>query len=307
MSRTGVVHNRRSHANRLAGQSGRIDDPDVLWAEPDTQDDLARAVMGFAAEGVDLLVIDGGDGTVRDVLSVLPAAFGDRPPLLAVVPSGKTNVLALDLGAKPGWTVAQAIAQARQPAPRTKTRPALEISWADPAQRPIRGFIVGCGAFVRGTQLSRTVNKVGAFHGLSVALTIVGAAVSVLTDSKQSEWRRGVQAQVSVDGGPATVGARFVLLATTLKRLPLGLAPFGTPRDGMKVLDVDAPPRRLLKALPPILAGREEPWLAPAGYRRGDAAEVALSLDQPVVIDGEIFPGGELVVRQGPDVQFLAP
>src|SRR3546814_18768147 len=48
----------------------------------------------IAAEGVDLLVVDGGDGTVRDVISAAPAAFGDRMPRMAILPSGQTNALA---------------------------------------------------------------------------------------------------------------------------------------------------------------------------------------------------------------------
>ena len=48
--------------------------------------------------------MDGGDGTLREVLTALPGAFA-TPPLLAVLPSGKTNILALDLGTPHGWTL----------------------------------------------------------------------------------------------------------------------------------------------------------------------------------------------------------
>jgi diacylglycerol kinase (ATP) len=41
--------------------------------------------------------------------------------------------------------------------------------------------------------------------------------------------------------------------------LPFGLKPFGAPREGLKLLDVDAPPRRLLKALPMVLSGKDDP------------------------------------------------
>lgn len=306
LTRAGVIHNRRSHANRRS--EGRAVPPaGVSWAEPDTPDELAEALKRFAAEGVDLLVVDGGDGTLREVLTALPGAYGDVSPVIAVLPSGKTNILALDLGAKVGWGLAAALERAMTGSPPLKTRTPLEVTWADPAQPPVRGFVFGLGAFVRATAMSQSVNRLGVFHGLSVAVTLAGAAMGALFGGRREKWREGVALSLRLDDGPPLPRERFVTMATTLKRLPFGLAPFGPPREGMKVLDVDAPPRRLYAALPTLLAGRDAPWLARNGYRRAEASSLALSLDQPVVIDGEIFPGGEILVRRGAPVRFLAP
>src|SRR3546814_6076091 len=38
-----------------------------------------------------------------------PAAFGDRMPRMAILPSGKTNALALDLGVPLDWAVADVV------------------------------------------------------------------------------------------------------------------------------------------------------------------------------------------------------
>ena len=48
-----------------------------------------------------MLVINGGDGTVQAALTEIHNGghFGDEPPPVAVLPSGKTNLIALDLGA----------------------------------------------------------------------------------------------------------------------------------------------------------------------------------------------------------------
>lgn len=302
LTRVGVVRNPRSHANR--GQASAVPDG-LAWAEPETPQALALDMRRFAAAGVDLLVIDGGDGTVREVLSALPGAYGDRPPVLAVLASGKTNVLALDLGAGRGWTLAEVLSRAATDTPSLKSRSPLEVSWADAP--PVRGFILGLGAFARATQMSRAVHRIGAYHSLSVALTLAGAALGTLFDSKASPWRRGVEAAVTLDGADQPPGRRFVLIATALKRLPFGLRPFGAPREGMKVLDVDAPPRRLLAALPVVLAGRGDGWLAARGYRRRSANRLDLRVDEPIVIDGEAFPGGRLSVRLGPPLRFLVP
>ena len=60
-------------------------------------------------------------------------------------------------------------------------------------------------------------------------------------------------------------------------------------------------------ALPILLAGRDARWLPAAGYRRADAETLALSLDGDFVLDGEIYPGGELTLRRGEPLEFVAP
>jgi diacylglycerol kinase (ATP) len=307
--KVGVIRNPRSHANLRRGTASRPADlpAEVCWAEPPTPGALIDDMQRFAAEGVELVVVDGGDGTVREVLSAMPKAFGDAPPALAVLASGKTNVLALDLGAGAGWSLPTVLRRAAEAAPVFKTRPPLEVSWPGGDQPPIRGFIFGLGAFARGTRMSQSVHRMGAYHNLSVALTVSGAALGTLFGGTRGEWSQGVEVTLATDGAAAPSGRRFVLMATTLKRLPFGLKPFGPPRDGMKVLDVDAPPRRLAAALPAILMGRGDGWLTGAGYRRREAEHLALSVAEPVVIDGEVFPGGDIVVRRGAPVRFLAP
>ncbi len=300
----GVIRNRRSHAN-IGWQAAPP--PDLAWAEPDTPEALITEMRRFADEGVELVVVDGGDGTVREVLSALPQAYGGQTPVLAVLASGKTNVLALDLGAKAGWDLPAVRRRAAETAPALKVRTPLEVSWGDPRQPPVRGFIFGLGAFTRGTRMSHSVHRLGAYHSLSVALTVAGAAFGTLFGGRSAQWRQGVEVALALDGGPVARGLRFVVMATTLKRLPFGLKPFGPPRDGMKVLDVDAPPRRLVLALPAILGDRADAWLTRNGYRRGEAERLDIQVADEVVIDGEVFPGGEIVVRRGAPMRFLAP
>lgn len=306
LTKAGVVRNPNSHANRTGrGSDSRPDG--VLLAQPTTAEAVAGELQRFADAGVGLIVVDGGDGTLREVLSALPQTYGETPPVLAVLASGKTNILALDLGAGPGWTLEAALNRAAEPEPAMKTREPIEVSWSGCDQPPIRGFVFGLGAFVKATQMSQNVHRMGAYHNLSVALTLAGAAVGALFGGARDQWRQGVSVQASLDEEAPARGERFLLMATTLKRLPFGLQPFGPPREGMKVLDVDAPPKRLHAAIPAVLRGSQAPWLAKNGYRRREAELVSLSLEQPVVIDGEIYPGGEIKVRKGAPMRFLAP
>ena len=73
------------------------------------------------------------------------------------------------------------------------------------------------------------------------------------------------------------------------------------------MLDVVAPPRRLALALPAVLMGAAETWLRRHGYRRSLAERVVVSSPAPVVVDGEVFPGGEITIGLGAPVRFLVP
>src|SRR4029453_18240280 len=108
VTRTGVIYNPRSRRNRAAAIPARA--PGGLWVEaPRNREALDEALAHFAQAGVELLVVDGGDGTVREGVTRAPTHFHTSLPTLAVLPSGKTNALALDLGAPRTWTLNDAL------------------------------------------------------------------------------------------------------------------------------------------------------------------------------------------------------
>lgn len=303
--RAGVIRNPQSHANRREGEVAPRGD--VLFAQPETRNEVAAEVKRLAQAGCELLVIDGGDGTVREVLTALPAAYGDAPPLLSVVSSGKTNVLAFDLGVRGSWTLERVLAQAGQPDARIRLRSPLEVTRPGSTEPPLRGFVFGCAALVRQDELASTLHRAHVFHNLSVGLTLAGVAAQVMMGGDGNSWRRGEPLTLRVDDAEPRSGPRLVTMATTLQRLPFRMRPFGPPRHGLKFLDADAPPRRLARALPTILWGRGEGWLKANGYRRGDAHELRVSLEGSVFLDGEVYPGGDLVVTEAPQLRFLTP
>lgn len=70
---------------------------DVVWQLTTVPDQsAAKATAEAAAQGADLIVVIGGDGTVAEVAAGLIA--GSRRIPLAVIPRGTANVLALNLG-----------------------------------------------------------------------------------------------------------------------------------------------------------------------------------------------------------------
>lgn len=302
MTRAGVIWNQKSHRN----QGGGVEPLPgvVVEVAPERPAELMSTLRRFAETGVDLVVVDGGDGTIREVLTRLPEAYGGVLPRLAVVPNGKTNALALDIETPLGTSLEQLLDAAAAGRP-TKRRQCLEVVRRGAAQPEHRGFLFGIGAFVRATELAQRHHGLGVFDNAAIVLTMAGALARTLLGGATDPWRRGEPAAASF-AGPGQ-GDWFLIMASTLKRFPLGLKPFGVPREGLKTLSVEAPPKRLMRAVPTILKGQDAAWLETSGYRRHDLEAFDIDFAGQYVLDGEIYPGGELTIRQGPELEFVVP
>ena len=104
----GIIRNPRSHRNKEQPPE-LADCSNILTETPANRDALRENLLGFAQRGIDYLVIDGGDGTVRDVLTCGEDIFGETWPALIVLPKGKTNALAVDLGLPNHWSLPEAM------------------------------------------------------------------------------------------------------------------------------------------------------------------------------------------------------
>lgn len=304
MARVGIISNPRSRRNWTVDLGQKIG-PGVLAAAPTTYDELVKTLQSFAAQDLELLVLDGGDGTVRDVLSAAAGIFGDKLPPLALLPSGKTNALALDLGIPIGWSLQDAVAA--HAAGRVQMRAPIEIRRG--SHDPLLGFIFGAGAFVMATELAQRTHRLGAIDGLAVGLSLIGAVAQTCFGSLSNRWRAGEQVEIlNYETGETSVRNFYFLLGSTLQRMPLGLRPLGRTSTGLDILAVDGPPRMLPIAAAAVAAGRESGWLERLGYHHvHDVPPVQLKLDRGFILDGELFPGGTIDVRTGTPIRFVTP
>jgi hypothetical protein len=310
----GVIYNPRSHRNRGADFDCGLT-PHVHIARPDERSQLPAALADFAARGIDLLVINGGDGTVRDVLTCGRPIFGEDWPAIAVLPKGKTNALAVDLGIPDNWTLQDAIA-ALDHGGRVRRRP-LEISPIGEASGRARvlGFILGAGAFTTAIRAGQSAHKLGAFNSLAVGVTAVWAVAQWLLASRSNPWRRGARMRIGL--GPSGVpmahsgigdpDMRQILFASTLERLPAGIRPFGKLKSGLKLVAVDQISRRTAALVPLIMFGRLQKGLRERGIHQLAASQFTLAIDDPFILDGEAFPPGEYRIEQGPELAFVTP
>ena len=308
--RVGVILNRRSHQN--AAETRECEDrSNVSIACPDTRLGIAHELARFADKGIDLLVISGGDGTVRDVLTMGQPVFGRNWPRIAVLPKGKTNALNVDLGSPADWTLAQAI-DAYGKGRTVKRRP-LAVRARGSEDPAMLGFIFGAGSFTLGVDAGQDAHRIGFFNSLAVGMASAWGVLQALFGSDANRWRRGAAMDLAYlpSGQPMPRSAhgdptrRNVLLASTLKTMPLGIKLFGKGQDGIRLLVLDHPRRRILFSVPAILAGWHPKWLAKAGLHHLSSEGFAITLDSHFILDGEHFAPGSYTVEQGPELTFV--
>jgi hypothetical protein len=312
MTRLGVVSNPRSGRNRRRGLGVP---PDLAarhgacHAVPGAAAELTQVLAGFARDGVETIVVDGGDGTVRAVIQAALAEPGfARPPRFAVLRSGTTNMIAGDVGIDGDPATAFARLIASDAGATVVRRPLLAVETGHGTEL---GFFLGAGAIVWGTRFTRRHLERGRLaSGIGTALGVT-ATIGRLAVGLGGPLAAGAAMTVGYDGAAPASGTRLLLLVTTLGRLLLGLSPFwGTESKPLRVLDVAAPPRRFACALPALARGRPRAWMAGAGYRSLNAERIALALEDEVLIDGEWCRparGDTLAISAGPEIAFLRP
>ena len=331
MPTVGVIYNPRSHRNK--GQDLASDPaPHVFVAQPGDRSQLPVALQRFRDRGINLLVINGGDGTVRDALTAGWQIFGEDWPAVAVLPKGKTNALTVDLDAPGDWSLQDAIDAYRRG--RRITRQPLAVT-ADPSAdgtaggasdgasggdaTAMLGFILGAGAFSLGISKGQDAHRLGAFNSLAVGVTAVWGVLTALAGGADNPWRRGARMDIRIvppgGGMPvplarSTLGDpdyRQLLLASTLERFPAGMKPFGHVEGGLKIAVIDHASRRTLLRLPLTLRGNLPQDMAAKGLHQCAADCLSLDIAEPIILDGEAYPAGKYRIEPGPAIDFVAP
>lgn len=258
--------------------------------------DLAETLVELRDDGIDFLVIDGGDGTVRETVSLLPEIFGEAMPVLGIMAHGNTNLVARNCGRVRGYASLTALVERPAQDLRARCRPVplLRIDGLGCGQRKtVRGFIAGWGAYAAGTRIA--AEEIATRGGQQVVRAVLAVIRRVTMGRDAARLRAGATVSFAPGGRERIEGAGFAGIVTVLQgRLVAGLSPFwdeGDDREGdIRWLYISAPPRRLLLAAPAVAFGRPMGWMRREGYRSGQAGQIELAVEGGLVIDGEVFP-----------------
>lgn len=161
--------------------------PEIFHYEVEDASQIGEALTSIARVKPHVLVLNGGDGTVQAALTEIyhGGQFGTNVPPLAVLPNGKTNLIALDLGAdaEPIHVLEQIVEMARQGLePHIVERELISLTEGDQSNRPVLGMFLG-GAGLADTILycRRQLYPLGLPNGLCHVLAGIAAIFAMMT------------------------------------------------------------------------------------------------------------------------------
>jgi diacylglycerol kinase family enzyme len=313
MGGIGIVNNPRSRRNRLRPRTARRlaamlgSDGELMDAA--TPDELDRAVERFRAADVDVLGVNGGDGTAHVVLTAFARAWdGRRLPDLLLLRAGAMNTVAHGhrIRGSPEGILREVLIRRRHGfALRTVERDLLRVS-AD-GRPPTCGFIFGTGV---------VVSFLEAYYGTRrpspamAALLIVRLLGSIAVDGPfASRVTRRDWLRVTTDGDEWTDPSYLALLAGTTPDIGLGFKPFARCAEQpgfFHAVGVTGTLGQVARSIPRLARGA--PW-----KRRVAQDELARELvvegeGLGYTVDGDLYRAERSVrIETGPGLGIVLP
>ncbi len=280
--------------------------PDIVHVETESADTAPEVVRELARAGIDILVVNGGDGTLARTLTELlheNSPFDDDSlPIVAPLRTGRTSMTAYDVGSRRDARVSierllQRVRENRIDQALVK-RAVLRMK-LEPDGVDHWGTFFGVGVIYRGTLLTHRMFPKGRSQGAFgstvvtaglIAKALTGRGSDVITPEDDPLMIDRIS--VSLDGEPATPGEFQLLLATTLHRLFAGIRPFwGKGPGGIRYTALGPGCLKQPRDVARVLGGKEPRGLNPeeVAFDSRNVEKVELVLDCGISLDGEMF------------------
>ena len=268
--------------------------PHVHHVETQDAGALPEAINDLAKREVDLLVVNGGDGTLQHALTEIlgQAAFG-RVPMIAPLRGGRTNMTALDLGADNdpvrGLAGLLADVEAGRIEDRRVERPVLRVESA--AHRRVDyGMFFGAGMIQRAIGLTHRLFPDGRSQGVFGATMITGAMIARALTKQRDGVITPDKAQIFLDDKLVPQGEFLLIIAASLQHLFARMNPYwGRGPGGVRFTCIATGAERKAAALG-CLRGRPPAFARPqTGYTSENVEKAEMRFDSGYTVDGEIF------------------
>jgi hypothetical protein len=309
MSGIGIITNPHSKLNKrnpgrtallgyILGAKGQLEVTNSL-------DDLARVARTFKEQGINVLAINGGDGTICRTLTAFQKEYGETPlPKIAVLKGGTINVLANNLGVR--GTPEQILYRLVEWHAGTGEMPTQRLRSL--VVEGNLGFLFGDGvaaSFLKEYYKHKSGPIGAAWWAIRVwASRFFG---SKLYDSVVKDDTRRLVA----DGQPPVDHTTCAVFCSTVKRMPLGVKLFPAVEgrlDRFECVSFTFPARDAVWAVPRSLF-----WRQGGAYK--DRMSLVCTRDLVVnaqgpfdyTLDGELYTSREpsLSIAMGPELEFV--
>jgi len=270
--------------------------PDIFHYEVEEVGQIGEALKTIARVNPKILVINGGDGTVQATLTELyhGGHFGDNPPPVAVLPNGKTNLIALDLGSvgDPLVALERIVALSKSDlSDHIVSRELISLSGGTLGGKPTLGMFLGGAGLADSILYCRDkVYPLGLPNGISHALTAMAVVFTMLFGIRAKFLPpRSNPVRISLVRDNQLQGLFSVLIVTTLEKLLLAGRSDGGAPGRMKFMAVEQSVPSLLRAIVGSMRGRiGRDAMHGIHFERGDVVRIESS-GSSVILDGETF------------------
>ncbi len=319
MASVALLSNPRSTGNRSLLPRVReycAAHPDIFHYEVEAVDQIGEAIRTIAMVSPRVIAINGGDGTVQAALTELYSGghFGGSPPPVAVLPNGKTNLIALDLGAEgdPIRALERVVELVGAGRLEDHVIERQLIALDSGGARPVLGMFLG-GAYLADVMLycRHRIYPLGLPNGVSHFLAAMLAFFSILFGIGGGRLPPKPEPMtVSLIRQGEFKGKFSLLIVTTLEKLLLSIRTsdkHGT-NGHMKLLATESSVGALFRMLGATWRGTlGQRELAGVHFQQGDEIRIE-SERSNVILDGEIFEatgGRPIILTSTQPVPFL--
>jgi hypothetical protein len=299
-----LLSNPRSTGNRAVLPRVRdwcADQNDVFHYEVEHVEQIGDAMASIALVRPKVIAVNGGDGTVQAALTELYSGghfpVGSEPPV-AVLPNGKTNLIALDLGAEgdPLDALRHVVGLARGDyADHVVQRELIALQSGD-GNRPVLGMFLGGAGLADAILYCRhKIYPLGLPNAISHLLAAIAALLTIVLGLQGRLLPPAARAMTLNFRRSGALRGRFsVLIVTTLDKLLFNARTIDGPRSGqMKMLAVEHDWRSVWGFLRTALFGRlGEGDVRGLHFEEGDEIRIEGDHSQ-VILDGELFVAAE--------------
>ncbi len=313
MMRVGLVHNPRARRNRvdpgLAGHLERLAPDGVIRVAPPDLEALDRAMAQLRDAGVELICVNGGDGTLHRCVGAAVAAWGPELPAFLPLCGGTMNTVARGAGVRgrPRRLLAaltDALATGRPLA--TQTRWLLQLTTHE---GPRYGFLFGNGLIANYLELYYAGDRPGPVRAAWVLARLVASAL-VRGPYAQAATRRFVGAAHLDEQRSWQTHGWLAIGGGTVPGVGLGFEPFRGALEepgALHLVGVGCPPLGFVPELARIQLARP---LAHPANREAHCQAVRIESPEPFgfMLDGDLYEAdGRLDVRVHARVRFVLP
>ncbi len=313
----GILHNPASGRNKRTSNFVKTQlsqHSNIPYHAVQSPSEVTVALEKLASHNTQIIAINAGDGTVHAVLTaLLKGNIFQQLPLLAIFPSGTTNLIAEDVGIQgaPEQTLAKLLSWVlgQNIDPSIIHRPVLKVHMT-PDDAPLYGMFFGTGAITQGIQdYRKNEQKIGRLGRLGEGWILAKFLFGLITG--QRRYVKPIPITITSNGEVAKETEHLTFFATTLERLFFGLRPFwGTEPHSIHYTAITESPKHLLRTLPSLLFGRMHQLGTPEnGYHSHNSAQLQLSMKDDVILDGEIYTpnpeSGPITIQSSGPVSFL--